>query len=108
MSKEFESVQMREVPRNFEQYQVYYSLDFKTPEAAAEAKTSVTPASGQATVQWHSAQIRKGPEQEEDVQARLLAGARVVVTGRMGEWYRVKYDAKGREGWIHGAALGLK
>lgn len=108
MEKEFESVTVREIPHENETYQIYYALDFKTPEAAAEAKTSVTPASGQATVQWHSAQIRKAPEQDAEVQARLLSGARVVVTGRMGEWYRVKYDAKGREGWIHGAALGLK
>lgn len=106
--KEFQSVAVREIPHEHESYQIYYALDFKTPEAAAEAKTSVTPASGQATVQWHSAQVRKAPEQEAEVQARLLSGARVVVTGRMGEWYRVKYDAKGREGWIHGAALGLK
>jgi len=31
----------------------------------------------------------------------------VVVTGRQGDWYRVKYDAQGREGWVHGAGLGL-
>lgn len=105
--KEFEAVVVKEIPRDHVSYQVYYSLEFKTPEVAAEEKTAVTPASGQATVQWRSAQIRKEPDREGTVQARLLAGARVVVTGRMGEWYRVKYDAKGREGWIHGAALGL-
>lgn len=106
--KEFEAVQIPAIAHQFVEYQVYYSLDFKTPEAAAEEKTSVTAASGQATVQWRSAQVRKDPERGADVQARLLSGARVVVTGRQGEWFRVKYDAKGREGWIHGAALGLK
>ncbi len=106
--KELAAAQVPALPHEYAEYQVFYALDFKTPEAAAEAKTSVTPASGTATVQWRSAQIRKDPEREADVQARLLAGARVVVTGRQGEWFRVKYDAKGREGWIHGAALGLK
>jgi hypothetical protein len=105
--KELSSIKVSEIPRDYEKYQVYYSLEFKPPEVAAEEKTAVTPASGQATVQWRSAQVRKEADQSADVQARLLAGARVVVTGRMGEWYRVKYDAKGREGWIHGAALGL-
>lgn len=106
--KELSAVKVSEVPRDYEKYQVYYALEFKPPEVAAEEKTAVTPASGQATVQWRSAQVRKEADQSADVQARLLAGARVVVTGRMGEWYRVKYDAKGREGWIHGAALGLE
>lgn len=106
--KELAAVQVPALPHEYPEYQVYYALDFKTPEAAAEAKTSVTAASGTATVQWRSAQVRKEPERTADVQARLLAGARVVVTGRQGEWFRIKYDAKGREGWIHGAALGLK
>lgn len=106
--KELAAAQIPAIAHQFAEYQVYYALDFKTPEAAAEEKTSVTAASGQATVHWRSAQVRKDPERGADVQARLLAGARVVVTGRQGEWFRVKYDAKGREGWIHGAALGLK
>lgn len=106
--KQLSAAQIPAISHQFAEYQVYYSLDFKTPEAAAEEKTSVTAASGQATVQWRSAQVRKEAEREAEVQARLLAGARVVVTGRQGEWFRVKYDAKGREGWIHGAALGLK
>lgn len=106
--KELGAAQIPQVAHEFVGYQVYYALDFKTPEAAAEAKTSVTAASGQATVQWRSAQVRKEPERAAEVQARLLAGARVLVTGRQGEWFRIKYDAKGREGWIHGAALGLK
>jgi hypothetical protein len=107
-AKEFAAAEVPDVAHDYAEYQVFYALEFKTPEAAAEEKTSTTPASGQATVQWHSAQVRKEPERNAQVQARLLSGARVVVTGRQGEWFRVKYDAKGREGWIHGAALGLK
>lgn len=105
--KNFGTVDLAKVPHQYAQYQVFYLLDFKTPEVAAEQKSTITPASGQATVQWQTALIRKEAEQDAPVQARLLSGARVVVTGRMGDWYRVKYDAKGREGWVHGAALGL-
>lgn len=105
--KEFAAASRFNSPHNYSSYQVYYSLTFKTPEAAAEEKTAVTLASGQATVQWRTALIRKEAHQEAEVQARLLSGARVLVTGRMGDWFRVKYDARGREGWVHGNAIGL-
>ena len=105
--KELSAVELAGVPHQHSLYQVYYLLEFKTPEAAAEDKTSVTPASGQATVQWGTALVRKEPDSDGAVQARILAGARVLVTGRMGPWFRIKYDAKGREGWVHGNALGL-
>jgi hypothetical protein len=105
---EFKNVTLREIPHQFSEYQVFYSLEFKTPEVAAEGKTSVTPASGTATVRWGTALVRKEGNREADVQARLMSGARVVVTGRLGAWYRIKYDAKGREGWVIGKALGLE
>lgn len=92
----------------FADYTVFYILEFKTPEIAAEQESQVTPASGNATVQWRTALIRKEAERNAEVMARVLSGARLVVTGRKGEWYRVKYDTTGREGWVHGAALGLK
>lgn len=106
--KELGLIQLKPLPHQFSEYQVFYQLEFKTPEAAAEERTSVTPASGQATVRWQVAQIRKDADTESEVLARVLSGARVIVTGRLGKWYRVKFDAKGREGWVHGAALGLK
>ncbi len=105
---DFDSIALNGVPHKHDRYQVYYLLEFKTPEAAAEEKTSVTAASGKATVQWRTALIREEADREGKVVARLLSGAVVIVTGRMGEWYRVKYDEKGREGWVHGAAIGLK
>lgn len=92
----------------FADYTVFYVLEFKPPEVAAEQESQVTPASGKATVQWQTALVRKDAARDADVMARMLSGARLVVTGRKGDWYRVKYDAKGREGWVHGAALGLK
>ncbi len=89
-------------------YQLYYSVEFLTPESIAASQQAVTPASGTATVRWKSAQVRKYSTKEAKVLARLLSGARVVVTGRDGQWYRVKYDAQDNEGWVHGAALGLE
>jgi hypothetical protein len=88
-------------------YTIYYVLEFKTPEEVVSSESDVTPASGKGTVRWQTALIRKEPARDGEVLARLLSGSEVMVTGRHGEWYRVKYDAQGREGWVHGAALGL-
>jgi hypothetical protein len=41
------------------------------------------------------------------VVARVLSGTRVSVTGRQGDWYRVKYDGKGAEGWVFRTAIGM-
>jgi len=88
-------------------YTVYYVLEFKTPEEVIQTGSEVTPASGKGTVRWQTALIRKEPARDGEVLSRLLSGSEVIVTGRQGDWYRVKYDAQGREGWVHGAALGL-
>ncbi len=106
--QELSAVSLNGLSHQKDLYQIFYLLEFKTPEAAAQDKTSVTAASGKATVQWRTALIRDEGNRDSKVVARLLTGAVVVVTGRMGEWYRVKYDDKGREGWVHGAAIGLK
>jgi hypothetical protein len=104
--QQFENVSLAKIKGDHDRYTVFYLAEFNTaPSAAASAE--VVAASGQATVRWNAALIRKEPDGKSDVRARLLSGTRVVVTGRKGEWYRVKYDAKGREGWVHGAALGL-
>jgi hypothetical protein len=50
--------------------------------------------------------LRSEPK-EGDVVARILRGTRVVVTGRQGDWYKVRYDAKGNEAWVFKAAIGL-
>ena len=88
-------------------YTLYYVLEFKTPEEVIASNSDVSPASGKGTVRWQTALIRKEPARDGEVLARLLSGSEVIVTGRQGDWYRVKYDAQGREGWVHGAALGL-
>ena len=41
------------------------------------------------------------------MKATLTYGTEVFVTGRQGDWYRVKYDAKGNEAWVHKNALAL-
>jgi Bacterial SH3 domain len=101
------AVQLGKTRASAATYTVFYKLLFKSAEvAASEAETTVQ-ASGIATVEWRTALVRDEPNGEAKVVARVLAGARLTVTGRRGDWYRVKYDAKGREGWTHGAALGL-
>lgn len=105
--KQLASVSLDKVRAEQSSYTVFFKLLFKTPEIAASEAQTIVPASGRVTVEWRTALIREEPETEAHVKARLLAGTRLVVTGRMGDWYRVKYDAQGREGWVHGAALGL-
>jgi SH3-like domain-containing protein len=50
--------------------------------------------------------IREKPK-DGPVVARILRGTRVVVSGRQDDWYRVKYDAKGSEGWVFKTAIGM-
>jgi hypothetical protein len=90
-------------------YTVFYPIELVKPaaEAAAAAGEGVTLASGVASVGWHVALIRSQPDKDGEIVARVLSGTRVSVTGRQGDWYRVKYDAKGSEGWVFRAAIGL-
>jgi len=95
-------------------YTIFYRVEFPGPAATAElaaaaaaAPEAVTPASGRATVAWDVALVRSGPSRDEDVVARVLSGTRVSVTGRQGDWYRVKYDGKGSEGWVFRTAIGM-
>lgn len=104
--QEFDKVSLAKVKGDHDRYTVFYLAEFNAQKAAG-AEADVVAASGQATVRWNAALIRKEPETKSEVRTRLLSGTRVVVTGRKGEWYRVKYDAKGREGWVHGAAIGM-
>jgi hypothetical protein len=91
-------------------YTLFYIIEILPPGAkpeAGDAGTSVTPASGRATVTWEVAIIRDQPNQKGESVARIMRGTRVVVTGRDGDWYRVKYDAKGTEGWVFRTAIGM-
>lgn len=63
--------------------------------------------SGQATIGWKAAVVREGPSGQAATLDRLQNGSRVMVTGRKGDWYRVKYGRPSRAGWVHHQALGL-
>jgi hypothetical protein len=105
-------VSLAGVRHQHQRYTVYYKVEFKgevgadkkpEPELAPDA----APASGKATVAWDVALVRSGPARDKDVVARVLQGTRVNVVARSGDWYRVKYDAKGNEGWVFRTAIGM-
>lgn len=118
--KEFEAASLDGLKAEHAQYTVFYIVELVPPSeanpAAAEAEPGaegekpggqdVTAASGRATVSWDVAIIRSEPKEGEIV-ARILRGTRVVVTGRQDDWYRIKYDSKGSEGWVFRGAIGL-
>jgi hypothetical protein len=95
-------------------YTVFYRIEFlPQPAAAAPAASVAEPdsetaeASGRATVIWEVAILRATPTKDGSIVARVLQGTRLVVTGRQADWYKVKYDAKGSEGWVFRTAIGL-
>jgi hypothetical protein len=95
-----------------ERYTVYYRVEFAAddPQKKDKAELSdvdVTPASGKATVAWDVALVRSQPRREGEVVARVLSGTRVSVSGRNGDWYKIKYDTKGGEGWVFRTAIGM-
>jgi hypothetical protein len=95
-----------------ERYTVYYKVEFMGSGDAGKKKApdvsrDVTPASGKATVAWDVALVRAEPVRDAEVTARILQGTRISVTGRSGDWYRVKYDAKSGEGWVFRTAIGM-
>lgn len=114
------------IEHNYASYRAFYLIEFSrtspddrsvsvaepTPAVPA-ASPSATPAaseiegqSGRATVTWDVAIVRKAPK-DGAIVARVLGGTRVTVTGRKGDWYRVKYNAKGDEGFVFKSAIGL-
>lgn len=92
-------------------YTVFYKVDFSAggekPDPTAPLESEIVPASGKATVAWDAALVRAGPSRDSPVVARILQGTRVTVSGRHGDWYRVKYDAKSDEGWVFRTAIGM-
>ena len=110
-AKEFKTATLAGVKHEHSNYTVFYKVEF-LPEASQAAPAGsatdegLVDASGRATVGWNVALIRKEPR-DGDVVARVLSGTNVVVTGRQGDWYRVKYDGKGNEGWVYRSAIGL-
>jgi hypothetical protein len=113
----FAKVSLDGIPHEHQSYTVFYRVELKgsktAPGASAvelegeAAPVEVTPASGTATVTWNTALVRQSPNREGKTIARVLQGTRVGVTGRSGDWYRVKYDAKGNQGWVFRTAIGM-
>jgi hypothetical protein len=117
----FSNVSLVGIPHEQELYTLYYRLELLPTSSAKTTKTGdepagassasadveATPASGRATVSWDVALVRAAPARDGEVRARVLSGTRVVVTGKSGDWFRVKYDAKGNQGWVYRTAIGM-
>ncbi|HXK17946.1 MAG TPA: SH3 domain-containing protein [Polyangiaceae bacterium] len=119
----FANVSLAGVPHQQSSYTLFYRLELLAPPAAAAgakpaqgepagaasgaAAEESTPASGHATVSWDVALVRANPARDGEVRARVLAGTRVVVTGKNGDWFRIKYDARGNQGWVYRTAIGM-
>ncbi|MFZ5889979.1 MAG: SH3 domain-containing protein [Myxococcota bacterium] len=105
-------VSLAGIKHKHQRYTVYYKVEFKGEDGAGkkpdlDVSTDAAPASGKATVAWDVALVRSGPARDKEVLARVLQGTRLSVTARSGDWYRVKYDAKGNEGWVFRTAIGM-
>lgn len=116
--KEFENVSLVGIQHQSDTYSVFYRVDFPKAEAAKHAEPDphadasanageVTEATGHATVSWDVALVRSSASRDGAVIARVLQGTRVSVTGRRGDWYRVKYDVKGNVGWVYRTSIGM-
>jgi len=112
--KEFANVSLVGIAHKHEAYSVFYKVEFPkavtendAPSAADVAPADVTEASGHATVAWDVALVRSSASRDGAVVARVLQGTRVAVTGRRGDWYRIKYDVKGSVGWVYRTAIGM-
>lgn len=115
----FANVSLAGIPHERRSYTLFYRLELllapgskagksQTAEAeGAAAELEATPASGRATVSWDVALVRATPARDGAVRARVLSGTRLIVTAKSGDWFRVKYDAKGSQGWVYRTAIGM-
>ncbi len=114
-------VSFSEHKHSYSGYRAFYMVDFGARAAETRHETTTKPSastgesanpnqlvgtSGRATVVWETAIVRDHPKTGSII-ARILGGTRLAVTARQGDWYRVKYDAKGSEGWVYREAIGL-
>lgn len=114
----FAKVSLAGIPHEQNTYTLYYRLELLPPPGSGAggkpeaggsrgAGDEGTPASGTATVSWDVALVRATPARDGEVRARVLSGTRVAVTGKNGDWFRVKFDAKGNQGWVYRTAIGM-
>ena len=111
---ELTNVSLVGIAHKHEQYSIFYKVEFLKADSAKPdsaptdvAPADVTEASGHATVAWDVALVRSSPSRDGAVTARVLQGTRITVTGRRGDWYRIKYDVKGNVGWVYRTAIGM-
>jgi Bacterial SH3 domain len=83
------------------------TADAPRSEDEPDADDKLVTMSGQATIGWKAVVVRESPSGQAATLDRLKNGSRVMVTGRKGDWYRVKYGRPSRAGWVHRQALGL-
>jgi hypothetical protein len=101
------------VQHQHQEYSIYYRLRFgaaggsQEPAAHTASGPSVVAASGQATIIARGAVVRDSPTQDGKIVQHLQLGARLSVTGRKGDWYRIRADGRGGIGWVQRKALGL-
>ena len=114
--KEFSNVSLVGIAHKNEAYSIFYKVEFPkapadkgeaAPQAGEVTPADVTEASGHATVAWDVALVRSSASRDGTVVARVLQGTRISVTGRRGDWYRIKYDVKGSVGWVYRTAIGM-
>jgi Bacterial SH3 domain len=113
----FANVSLAGIPHEQNAYTLYYRLELLSsgggakpgaePGGSRGSGDEGTPASGHATVSWDVALVRATPARDGEVRARVLSGTRVVVTGKNGDWFRIKFDAKGNQGWVYRTAIGM-
>lgn len=96
----------REPPRTEDPTAAVSSAAVPAPSSAPSPAGQIVGTSGKAVVVWETAIVRESPKTGSIV-ARILGGTRLIVTARQGDWYRIKYDAKGSEGWVYREAIGL-
>ncbi len=113
--KELSNVSLVGIAHKSDTYSVFYKVEFPKlgadkpagAEPAEAAPGDVTEATGHATVAWDVALVRSSASRDGAVVARVLQGTRITVTGRRGDWYRIKYDVKGNVGWVYRTAIGM-
>ncbi len=107
VEREFETAALTQLKHQYAKYSAFFLVEFAPPEPKRGQEDQILEANGRATVSWALALIRESPKNDGVVKARIQNGTRVVVTGRKADWYRVKYDGQGNEGWVFKAAIGL-
>ncbi|MEO6601350.1 MAG: SH3 domain-containing protein [Polyangiaceae bacterium] len=114
--KEFAGVSLVGLSHKNTTYSIFYRVEFPKPAAktgmepagpGSGSSADVTEATGHATVAWDVALVRSSASRDGTVIARVLQGTRIAVTGRRGDWYRIKYDVKGSVGWVYRTAIGM-